>query len=312
MMISTLVNKEKKKLLFCASTFKMKSMKMVVLLTLALIMMSGCKKDKKNELFTVPTASSAVGYNKLSFNDEFNSLSTIDVNATKQAGYNWYIDPPIWSSVNAPPSSYSVSNGVLTLSSDLAGLYSYSSHGDLGNSFHYGYFEARMRFDPASGASSNGWPAFWSLSTKHCVHNNLDIWSELDFFEAYTGGHSAFGDVFVGTLHEWGWSGGVNIHYQNSNNFAANTVDSQWHTYGCLWVPGKVTWYFDGGPLMTQNYSATAPPDPLPNAGAGSPTPPSAGTFMNIDDDLEGMTIFLGTGSDWPLEVDWVRVWQAK
>jgi len=260
---------------------------------------------------TPPPQAVEAGYKTLVFNDDFDSINTIDVKGTNKSGYKWYVDGPIWSSGIVDPSTYSVSNSVLALSNNTWSanwmLSSFSCHGNVGHSFKYGYFEARLRFDPALGKKARGWPAWWSLSTHHSRTNDPAHWAELDFFEAYTGGKADYTGAFIGTLHDW--ADDSKTHYQNSNNWQNQpTTDyNQWHTYGCLWSPGKVIWYFDGVAKITQIYSATAPPSPLAN---GTITPTPAGIFNILDNDPEGMLLILGS-DEWPMYVDWVRVWQS-
>jgi len=261
---------------------------------------------------TAPLPAAKAGYNRLVFYDDFDSLRTIDVRGTGKPGYNWYVDRPVWGSGITEPSDYSVSNSVLTVSSTghtgSWALSSFSPKGNTGHSFKFGYFEARIRFDPKLGKSSKDWPAWWSLSTLHSRLNNMDHWAELDFIEAYTGGHADYSGAFVGTVHDW--ANGSKTHYQNSNNWKPlpkSTDFNQWHTYACLWRLGEITWYFDGNALMTQTYSATAPPNPLAN-GTSTPTP--AGVFSILDTEAEGMLLILGSDPEWPMYVDWVRVWQ--
>lgn len=268
--------------------------------------------DNPQNIISVPAPAAKVGYNRLVFFDDFDSLSTIDVKGTGNPGYKWYVDRPVWGDGITEPSAYSVSNSVLTVSStgNTAGwaLSSFSPKGNVGYSFKYSYFEARMRFDPALGKTSQSWPAWWSLSTRHSRLNNMDHWAELDFFEAYTGGHADYSGAFVGSIHDW--ADGSKRHYQNSNNWKplSKTVDfNQWHTYGCLWQPGEITWYFDDVALMTQSYSAGAPPVPSAN---GTTTPTPTGVFNILDKESEGMLLILGSGPEWPMYVDWVRVWQ--
>ncbi len=257
----------------------------------------------------VPLPAASVGYNRLTFNDDFNSLSTIDVNTTKQAGYNWYTDLPFGGS-RTLPSDYSISDGVITMTSTgwtaNWALSSYSSQGNVGNAFHYGYFEARIKFDPTLGLQSRGFPAWWSFSVKHSVQNYPTIWAELDFFEAYTGGYASYSGAFIGTVHDWRSNSAV--HYQNSNNWISGTgIDDQWHTYGCLWIPGRVTWYLDGVALMTQYYSSIGLPYPQAN---GSGLSNQVGVFNILDTDPMGMLLILGSSPGWPMDVDYVQVWQ--
>lgn len=263
----------------------------------------------KGALIAVPSPAAEAGYNTLTFDDEFDSLKTIDVNATKRQGYNWYTDLPFGGGRTLPP-AYSISDGVLTVTSTSWtanwALSSFSPGGNVGHSFQFGYFEARMRFDPALGSKSEGWPAFWSLSAGHAATDDQTHWAELDFFEAYTGGHGAYNGGFVGTVHDW--AKGSTVHYQNSNNWQSRPgVDySQWHVYGCLWEPGRVTWYFDGAPLITQSYSVDGTPDPPAKASLAI----QRGVFHILDSEVGGMALILGSSPGWPMQVDYVRVWQ--
>ena len=267
---------------------------------------------ENSQNITAPAPAVDAGYNKLVFYDDFDSLSTIDVNGTEKPGFKWYVDRPVWGTGITEPSAYSISNSVLTVSStgNSAGwaISSFSPKGNVGHSFNHGYFEARIHFNPTLGSTSKDWPAWWSLSTHHSKLNNMDHWAELDFFEAYTGGHADYAGAFVGSIHDW--ADGSKAHYQNSNNWKplSKTTDfNQWHTYGCLWQSGEITWYFDEVPLMTQTYSAMAAPVPPAN---GTTTPTPAGVFSILDKESEGMLLILGSGPEWPIYVDWVRVWQ--
>lgn len=260
-----------------------------------------------------PEPAAQVGYDKLVFSDDFDSICTIDVMGTGKPGYNWYVDRPVWGSGITEPSAYSVSNSVLTVSStgDTASwaLSSFSVKGNTGHSFKHGYFEARIRFDPTLGKSCKSWPAWWSLSTLHSKLNNMDHWAELDFFEAYTGGYVDYTGALVGTVHDW--ADRSKVHYQNSNNWKPlpkGTDFNQWHVYGCLWRPSEITWYLDDEPLITQKFSATMPPDPLAN---GTTTPTPAGVFSILDEEPDGMLLILGSDPKWPIYVDWVHVWQG-
>src|ERR1035437_2728749 len=257
----------------------------------------------------IPPPAASAGFDHLVFCDDFDSISTIDVKGTGAPGFSWYTKLP-FGGAQTLPSAYSVSHSVLTVTSTgYTGNWALTTRDPVtgnGHAWNFGFFEARVKFDPTLGPESQGWPSFWSLSAYHTQYNNLDIWPELDFFEAYTGGEASYSGAFVGTLHQWQDSGSIN--YQNSNNFQSTSVDwNEWHVLGCLWVPGQITWYLDGNPLMTQQYSATAPPNPLANT-AGGITPTPAGVFDVID--TQTMQLIVGSSPGWPLNIDYVRVWQ--
>jgi hypothetical protein len=256
----------------------------------------------------VPAPAAAAGFHDLVFFDDFETLHTIDVNGTGNAGYNWYTDQPFGSPQPSHP-TYSIANSVVTVT-DWWSLASMSPKSGKGTAFRYGYFEARIRFDPSLGPKAAGWPAFWMLSALHTQVNNLTAWAELDVFEAYTGGYSSYPGAFVGTLHDWSWNSKTQyVNYQNSNNYLIppGVKWDQWHTVSCLWVQGKVTWYLDRVALMSQEFSPVEPPAPLAN-GPISPTP--YGIFTILDTDPRGMEMIVGSSPGWPMDVDYVGVWQ--
>jgi hypothetical protein len=253
-----------------------------------------------------PPAAQSAGYDNLAFCDDFNSQSTIDVNGTGAAGYNWYPNMPFDWPGRTPASDYSVSNSILTLTGTGAGpnwgIASMDPTTGKGHMWMFAYIEARISFDPTLWSKSTGWPSVWTASAVHVLTNYPVIYPELDVFEF---GHPA---NFYGTLHQW--QNGLAIDYANANSMQQAQVDwNNWHTVAVLWVPGQVTWYLDGTALMSQTYSASAPPSPLAST-AGGVTPTPAGVFNILDTQAPGVVLILGTGPNWPIKVDWVRVWQ--
>lgn len=253
-----------------------------------------------------PAQAAAAGYNNLIFADDFTSLSTIDTGHSGGAGYNWYLDRLAgWTPAAA--SDFSVANSVLKIDqSDAAvncGITTMCSVSGNGYSFDRAYFEARMRFDPSKNAVSSGWPSFWSLSTEGFMNRGLETdmkrWSELDFFEEVP-------DAYNGSLHDWQHpdllSSKVDYCNVNTNYKPLPGIDkTKWHTYGCLWESGRVQYYFDNQHILTTNYSDAAVPPEHTNYPVG--------TFSILDHEPRGVTMILGSGDNWPLEVDWVRVW---
>ncbi|MDD5674705.1 MAG: family 16 glycosylhydrolase, partial [Chitinivibrionales bacterium] len=247
----------------------------------------------------------------LVFDDEFDSLNSIDVNNTGKAGFKWYVGAPEWEGLDKmhiSPSAYTVANSVLNINKCPGGwaFTTYNFKNDLGKAFTYGYFEARFRFDPSLAPKASYYPGWGIFSVRHARVNNMDKWVGIDFFEAGTGGKHTYDSAFYGTVNEWIDS--AQKHYQNSNirqPLPKNTDLNAFHTYGCLWMPGKITWYFDGKALMTQTYGADKRPDPPDNNAP-------VGTFSILDREPQGMFLYLETCPEWPLLVDWVRVWQAK
>ena len=101
------------------------------------------------------------------------------------------------------------------------------------------------------------------------------------------------------TVHEWkrGWTqdgmpSGINKNVQNGDNAISipyGFVHRRFNTYGCLWTAENVQWFINNMPV------ASAP------IGAGTPFPSAA---------TDAMYLVLGTGQNWPITIEYVRVWQ--
>jgi hypothetical protein len=262
---------------------------------------------------TPPTPAAANGLTQIVFCDDFDSLSTIDTKATGDPGYNWYPRSP-WNIL--PTSVYSVANSALRLSTAVYttnwGLASTDVKTGAGHNFTFGYFEARINFNPTLGPNGAGWPSFWSVSTDKAEFGALSPYGELDFFEAFpqTSPGNYYG-FFGGTIHDWRGSSQTGYtDYINSPNSGPTGANwTQWHVVGCLWLQGQATWYLDGTALFTQRYSASTTGSPAAvNAAGGGSIP--VGVFDVLDTEPLGNMLILGTGPAWPMDVDYVRVWQ--
>ena len=169
---------------------------------------------------------------KLTFDDEFNSLNT------GTWGTNWLGNPgtitkPINSAEQAAydPAQVSVSGGYLRLGTAYKDVTVAGTHYDMvagivqsDNRFEqtYGYFEARI-YLPGSNGQIQNWPAFWLNG------ENWPTDGELDIMEGLSG--------------KAGW------HFHSPSGGPGETEAGNytgWHTYGALWEPGKVTYYYDG------------------------------------------------------------------
>jgi beta-glucanase (GH16 family) len=233
----------------------------------------------------------AAGYN-LVFSDEFDALN---ISANGTGSYTWY--PGIWWESKIPlPSLINDSNSALTLTWSATGgmndtsISTLSRDGTQGKTFRYGYFEARMRWDVTTGA----WPAFWMVP-KQAAQGATDT-GELDIFE----GQGSQPSAYFGTLHEWNGTTEVWHSSPNKASLPATNDFSQWHTYGMLWVPGKVTWYYDNVALFSSSTTAIF----------------DAQDFFLVLEMAEGANWTNGdmtgvTATNLNLSVDWVRVWQS-
>ena len=126
------------------------------------------------------------------FFDDFDSISTIDVNDTKAPGFKWYpsflwptYEDRGWSSLedHTQPDQYTVHDSMLTLLRDNSGQnYNLATAcWDLGSS-HVGqtftgpaYFEARIRWGAPDDPGNYGCPTFWMFALEFVMLPNF--WS---------------------------------------------------------------------------------------------------------------------------------------
>jgi beta-glucanase (GH16 family) len=160
------------------------------------------------------------------------------------------------------------------------------------HAWRYGYFEARLKWRPEEGA----WPAVWLIPVEAAAAETPPESGEIDIFE----GQGSEPRTFFGTIHRW--NGSQHLASTSSHNrfpLPPNANVSEFHTYGLLWVPGRITWYFDEVPLHSEP------------------------TYDVFDRQNYGLVVGMQEGSDWKsgnlagvtastmtLIVDWIRVWQ--
>lgn len=249
-----------------------------------------------------PAPAVSGGFKRLDFNEEFTLSSAVSPNG--QGQHTWY--PYTFYGNKVPSSFYKVSNGILTVydgnfngtvataAPDPTGRTPY-----LGRTWRHGYFEARIRVNPSQAPAisiKNLFPAFWSDVIEHATGkdnvNGKWQWAELDFMEAVFNVTGSQG--YSTTIHQWTGLGPnlTEDKYNSENNFfrfPAGTDFNQFHKFGCLWTPGRITYYFDDKPGPTVSW--------VPG-----------GTFSILDE--QNIYLILGSGANWPMEVDWVRVWK--
>ncbi len=237
-----------------------------------------------------PSQAVTSGYTHLVFDDEFNSPDTVSPDGT--GNYNWYRTNFYNPSLTLPASGYSIQDGYLAIYTDTSGYSNGLQTADPQNTvqaWQHGYFEARILFCQYC-SDGTGWPAFWSSSIEF-VTGQVPVnnpYAELDFMEYYTQGGRSTYETNVHQVIDSTPSTQV----QNVNDkpkIPLGTNFSTWHTYGCLWTPNQVQWYFDNKLVTTV---ATGP---------GTP-------FTALEQSK--MFLILGTGKWWPMYVDYVHVWQ--
>lgn len=266
----------------------------------------------------------------LSFDDEFDKATDIDIDGTGAVGYNWYTRQ-FFGFPTTRPDVVSVAGGVLTLSgggnnngSIETACPAANPQGYIGQVFGGGaYFEASLAFDPAVVDVKNGWPSFWSMGIEHMANKGEAHWpgqpagydhfAEDDFFEYDTAWAGA--STYGGAVHDWWgiWTpdkGYSNV--QNDNYIIrtpAGTDFTRFHRYGNLWTPaspgndwqGSIQSYFDGQPTSDR---ITWRGDQFPGA------PPPNGDFKFSIIDRELLNLLLGCGTGETMRVKYVRVWQ--
>jgi hypothetical protein len=235
---------------------------------------------------------------RLVFSEEFNNLDFGTAQGgSLSAAHTWY--EGVWfSRQHAPRDHFKISNSTLSLVWNRGQLQpdttisSFTRHNPHYHAWRYGYFEARLKWQPEEGA----WPALWLIPVQAAADDILRESGEIDIFE----GQGSEPRTFFGTIHRWNGSQQL-ASSSPHNRFALppKTDFSEFHTYGLLWVPGRVTWYFDDVPLHSET------------------------TYNIFDKQDYGLVIGMQEGSNWKsgnmsgvtavsmtLTVDWVRVWQ--
>jgi beta-glucanase (GH16 family) len=231
------------------------------------------------------------------FVDEFDAL---DLSPDGQGVHTWY--EGVWyNQKHAPLRNISAAGSILSLTwrrgqdAEDTSITTLSRDAQHFKAWRYGYFEARMRWNVVKGA----WPAFWLIPVQNAtgqdVYDGTKRSGEIDVFEGL-GDHP---HTFYGTIHEWINSKTDHASRDNTFRLPRDADMSQFHTYGLLWIPGKVTWYFDNRPLHTEETPAI------------------------VDKQDFFLVLSMQEGQDWKygdlsgvtapsmtLNVDWVRVWQ--
>lgn len=272
-----------------------------------------------------PAAAASYGFNNLAFFDDFLSLSTIDVNNTQNPGYNWY---PSWFNFGTastytvhPASTFSVNNSILTWNPTnqvgrQGGAFGSAYFNSTTKTFTKGfmtnpgkgfYAEVYMQFGATPGLSNNWFPAFWSWDGGVWVYNSPSTaygsnrFSELDFME-YQPGY----DVQTYDYSSAGTVGRTNTGYP------AIADPTAWHKYGMLWAPQNL----NGGTGLLQtwvdgvHYSAADVTYSSTTISAKASGGATTGWMSGLDTSALGLMINFQTGYQWPIQVDYVQVWQ--
>ncbi len=285
---------------------------------------------------TAPDVAAENGFTELTFSDHFDTVNTIDNNATGKTGFKWYVTRPYGESTQVLDTDYSVENGILRLHTDKTKwAYSIATidiKKMVGFAFNKGYLEYRIRV-PAAG--DEGWDTGWAEDKDNGSVRNPGVWAyptktlwasakgvenadsvEMDWMEYYGNKYSY---TFSTTLHErhsenvtneeTGKTTWTETWHTTSGEQAYDKIGSEteFHTLSCLWEDGRVTTYLDGKRLHTVGYAKDDyPSDRVSSAYADQPT---VGSMAGMD--TQFLPIILGGSEQFQMEVDFVRVWQA-
>jgi hypothetical protein len=211
------------------------------------------------QVIAPPQATSA-GRGRLIFNENFANfhIRPDGVTYTGDNGVVWANNIGFY---NPSPANLIAWNepGVLTLSSGQGSAGVLNTHlrnwprgNERGSTlFHFGYFEASMRLAGAHPPPDN-WASFWLFSAEHQeVAKNPAEWSEIDIFE------SGFYPAYSAVVHDWHFNGQAYESPQQVPGYSgwhrlSQDIDlTQWHTYGALWEPGKISYYLDDKLVQT-------------------------------------------------------------
>jgi hypothetical protein len=293
---------------------------------------------------TVPAQAAAAGYNVLTFNSSTFSPAMVDTTLTNPAGKQWYfwnyfpgsfLPPSVAGTTFNPDCSMTINSlgggsfqtGILSTAAQTNNQTSF-----VGTAFGGGaYFEATVSFDPATVVMGGTVPAFYAMAIEHLAYNSgtlgqfwtgqaalYDHFVEADIFEF----NLFFGvpneNWYTSTMHDWygiynvtcgtycGVQQSKTIQPQTSPTFSWKNA---FHKVGLLWIPatgstmGSVQQYLDdvpqGSPVTWSQFTSQSPP------------PANPGDAFGIFD-LQHVALVIQTGTNMPVTIQSVRVWQAS
>jgi hypothetical protein len=290
-----------------------------------------------------PAQAVAAGFTHLVFDDEFTTDTTIALSKTDpKSGYSWYrhgdVEPnDISVNTGAGSGATAGATGVLTIDNtpDVFNAVLQSVPGDATGlqrvgTWQHGYFEARIQYSPTvtgHGGRKTGWPSFWLWAIQALSPVQGQKTAECDIFEALPLGTAGASSQAINTLHNWenskDYAARSNLFNTGSNNLqvsllssteSAQPTDGTWHTYGCLWTSnangsGSVQFYYDGFLVVHQKGVTTFLTGENQSLASGQISGSTMGTSLTAMEN-DNLFIYLGTAQGWPMNVDWVRVWQ--
>ncbi|MBI5834426.1 MAG: glycoside hydrolase family 16 protein, partial [Armatimonadetes bacterium] len=183
------------------------------------------------------------GY-RLAFGDEFDGDRLDDQAWVCRTG------PRLWSDNLAR--NVSVADGRLriALRREKSGELNYTAGGVISRAlFRYGYFEARFRVPRGAGWHTSFWLMRFDGGAAKRAGEPVQ---EIDICEQ----DSVNLHRYAPNLHRWLPEPHASRGHRNID--VAPDLSADFHTWGCLWLPQRLTYYFDGQPV--HSIDATAYP----------------------------------------------------
>ncbi len=255
----------------------------------------------------VPEIAKKYGMTKLTFSDDFTTLDTVDQACTGAYGYKWYANVP-YGAADALPTDYVLTEDGMSVQRVPTlfnwALCTFDCTTGAGWGYVHGYMEIRFRTPGHRLSGTSGKPAVWSLppETIMFLRGNADHYIETDFLEFFGE------DIFSTTLHDLKYTDTREyVHwYKNSNNEHVGLRDDEWHTMGFVRQKGLMRSYLDGKEYMAlywEDGKKAYPEATLLKDGDGT------SAFVQVDNQLT--PIVLSGAEGWPLEVDYITVWEG-
>jgi len=122
--------------------------------------------------------------------------------------------------------------------------------------FYYGYFEAKVFFPKGRGI----WPAFW-LNPDYDENGRLAWPPEIDIFEYVVNGKEDLDTMVHSAASAVPKSPPVTYDYRDPKYDArwmsyinSTPLNEDWHVFGLVWTPEKISVFMDGKRLYTRPY----------------------------------------------------------
>ncbi len=264
-------------------------------------------------LLTPPEVAQLGGFDRLVFNDEFDSDHTIDKNGTGASGYKWYVNRP-YGETMVTPEEYSVENGVLTLKAYGRGVTTLLTRDvktRLGFDWLHGYMEARIRIpdpDAKQNGATGGQQAIWSMSMDK-LQNKTQEWVEIDWMEFWgmNGGKDGY---YTLTLWHESIAPDATFTYGTRGTRCSGLGDSEWHTLGWVWQRNMFIHFYDGVEVKRQVFSDTeyAEPECVVEVGMLEGFD-GMGAFAPMNHQRQ--VLIIGGSESTVMEIDYIRIWQG-